>query len=287
MSRRWDGLRARLPRLARRYALLWGILAAVVLGLAVLRAYGGLAGADPTWERIHREGVVRVGMDASFPPFEVVDDEGHFSGLDVDLATALAERWGVDVQFVNVHFDGLYDALHAERFDLIVSALPYDRTMTRDVAYSGSYYDAGQVLLAPAADAAVQSVADLDGRRCGVELGSEAHQLVRRVARDRGLSIEVVAAREAGELPGSLLAGEVDAVVCDSLTAHDWMTDRSGLRLAGPPLTSDPYVIAVRPTSPELLAQVNLALQEWRGTGFLEELQDRWFQSPSGDESSG
>jgi polar amino acid transport system substrate-binding protein len=257
------------------------LLAAVALGVVALRAYGGLVGADPTWERIHREGVVRVGMDASFPPFEVVDEHGRFAGLDVDLATALAERWGVGVQFVNVHFDGLYDALHADKFDLIISALPYDRTMTRDVAYSISYYDAGQVLLAPVTAGEVQSIADLDGRRCGVELGSEAHQLVRQLARDRGLSIEVVPVREVGELPERLLAGELDGVVCDSLTAHDWMARWPGLRLAGPPLTSDPYVIAARPTSPELLNQVNLALREWRADGYLDELQDHWFRTPA------
>ena len=85
-------------------------------------------------------------MDASFPPFEVVDGDGRFVGFDVDLATALAERWGVGVRFVDVHFDGLYDALQADKFDLIISALPYDRTMTRDVAYSVSYYDAGELL---------------------------------------------------------------------------------------------------------------------------------------------
>lgn len=278
MSHRPSGFWSRLPRPARRHAPYWVVLAILALGLAALRTHGGLGGVDPTWERIHREGVVRVGMDASYPPFGVVDDQGRFSGLDVDLATALAERWGVGVQFVAVHFDGLYDALHADKFDLIISALPYDRTMTRDVAYSVSYYDAGQVLLAPAADATIQSIADLDGRRCGVELGSEAHQLVRRLARDRGLTIEVVAAREADELPERLLAGELDGVVCDSLKAHEWTARWPDLWQVGPPLTSNPYVIATRLDSPELLNQVNTALHEWRATGYLAELQDRWFR---------
>ena len=283
MIPRLRSLWPRLLHLGRRYAFLVGILAVVAVGVAALRAYGGLMGADPTWERIRREEVMRVGMDASFPPFEVVDDQGRFSGLDVDLATDLAERWGVRVEFVNVHFDGLYDALRAERFDLIISALPYDRTMTRDVAYSVSYYDAGQVLLAPAAATGVQCMADLDGRRCGVELGSEAHQLVRQVARDRGLSIEVVAVREAGDLPERLLGGELDGIVCDGLTAHDWMVRWPDLRQVGSPLTSDPYVIAASPASPELLNQVNLALQEWRASGYLDELQDRWFRAPATD----
>ncbi|HHX43161.1 MAG TPA: amino acid ABC transporter substrate-binding protein [Chloroflexi bacterium] len=265
-----------LPRPMRRFALLCALAAMVAVGGVALRTYGGLAGADPTWERIHREGQLRVGMDASFPPFEVVDGDGRFVGFDVDLATALAERWGVGVRFVDVHFDGLYDALQADKFDLIISALPYDRTMTRDVAYSVSYYDAGELLLVPAG-ANTASIADLDGGVCGVELGSTAHQLVRQVVRDRGLAIEVVAAREAEELPEQLLSGALDGIVCDSLTAHDWMGRWPDLQVVGPPLTSDPYVIAARPDSPELLQQVNLALREWRTSGYLEELQARWF----------
>lgn len=274
MTARLHALRAWL----RRHPVL--VLAAVVvaLSLGALRAWGGLAGADPTWERIRRDGVLRVGMDASFPPFEV-EEAGSFAGLDVDLATALAARWGVEVRFVNVHFDGLYDALLADKFDLIVSALPYDRTMTRDVAYSVSYYDAGQVLLS--GGASIAEIADLEGGRCGVELGSEAHQLVRRVARDRGLDIAMVPLREAAELPERLLAGEIDGVVCDSLSAHDWIARWPDLRLAGPPLSSDPYVIAALPASPELMRQVNLALQEWHASGYLQELQDRWFRAPS------
>ena len=271
-------LNALRARFGRRALLVVALVVVVVLTLGVLRAFVGLGGADPAWERLQRDGVLRVGMDASFPPFEV-EQEGHFSGLDVDLAAALAARWGVEVRFVNVHFDGLYDALRADKFDLIISALPYDRTMTRDVAYSVSYYDAGQVLLT--GGDAVTNLAELEGGRCGVELGSEAHQLVRRLARDRGLEIEVVPLREAAELPGRLLAGEVDGVVCDRLSAHDWMARWPDLRLAGSPLTSDPYVIAALPSSPELLRQVNLALEEWRASGYLRELQDRWFRTPA------
>ena len=54
-------------------------------------------------------------MDASYPPFEVVDEQGSYRGLDVDLAQALASRWGVEVAFVNIAFDGLYDALLARQ----------------------------------------------------------------------------------------------------------------------------------------------------------------------------
>ncbi|MFH1086070.1 MAG: hypothetical protein V1772_09945, partial [Chloroflexota bacterium] len=62
-------------------------LALVALAGIALAAPGALTlliGADESWARVQREGVLRVGMDASYPPFELVDDAGRFSGLDVD-----------------------------------------------------------------------------------------------------------------------------------------------------------------------------------------------------------
>ena len=99
------------------------------------------------FERILASGVLRVGMDASYPPFETENADGTCAGYDVDLARALAARWGVRAEFVNVHLDGLYDALRAGKCDVIISAIPYDRTMTRDVLYSTAYLNAGLVLV--------------------------------------------------------------------------------------------------------------------------------------------
>ena len=71
-------------------------IAAAALGMLLvwfaLRELGVSLRRDETWPRILREGVLRVGMDASYPPFELVDDEGRFRGYDVDLVTELARR---------------------------------------------------------------------------------------------------------------------------------------------------------------------------------------------------
>ncbi len=267
--RRWPG--------PKGYRSILAALALVAMGWLVLHALGVSLRRDETWARIQREKVLRVGMEASFPPFEVVDAAGRFSGLDVDLAAALAERWGARLECVNVHLDGLYDALQQEKFDLILSALPYDRTMTRDVSYSTSYFNAGQVLLARSEDPRIQSLDDLAGGRLAVELGAEGHQLARRWARDKGLAVQILATREPEEALALLLSGEAEALICDRITAAAYMAQHPGaLRLAGPPLTDEPYVIAARRDSPILLEQVNLALEEWRANGFLDALQRRW-----------
>src|SRR5262245_8752212 len=69
-------------------------------------------------------GVLRVGLDAAFPPFAVYEGD-RFRGHDVELARRLATHLGLKLELVNIPFDGLYDALRVSRIDVVISALPY------------------------------------------------------------------------------------------------------------------------------------------------------------------
>jgi ABC-type amino acid transport substrate-binding protein len=72
--------------------------------------------------------------------------------------------------------------------------------------------------------------------------------------------------------------GEVSAVICDRIAAATAMQQDPELQVVGEPLTQQPYVIAALPTAPLLMQEVNVALQEWQASGFLEELQSKWFR---------
>jgi ABC-type amino acid transport substrate-binding protein len=259
------------PRYRRGIVLATTALA--VLAVA-WRLAGSLAARDETWERLQRERILRVGMDASYPPFEAIDAEGRFFGLDVDLATAIAEAMGCQPQFVNVHLDGLYDALQVNKLDLIISALPYDAMMTRDVWYSTSYFDAGQVLVMLNDHA--QPLARQNPLTVAVELGSEAHQLARRLVRDEGYAWEIIAFREPTELWEALLQGSANAALCDRVAALIAHRENPSLTVLDPPLTSEPYVIAMRQDSRRLLQEVNRLLQNWHSSGMMAELLERW-----------
>ncbi len=229
---------------------------------------------DETWMRIQREGVVRVGLDPSFPPFEV-DVEGQIVGFDVALATALARRWGVTVQFVPVHFDSLIDGLLAEQYDLIISAFPYDERLTQDVVYSQPYFYAGQVLVVRAEDTAVESVKDLAGRRLAVEWGSGGDVEARRLQSET--PFEIVPFETSADALEAVRAGQVDAALVDAVSAYAFMAGRGGIQIVGEPLTDERYVIVVRPSSPQLLKELDAALLEFQASGFLEALQTGWF----------
>ena len=260
-------------------AKLLAILALAAITLAtwfVLARWGGEE--DETWARIQREGLMRVGMDASWPPFEYIDGStGQIVGFDVDLARGIGQRLGVEVELVNVGFDSLYDALYVGRFDAIVSALPYDPLLYGDVAYSISYFNAGQVLVTRASETEISKTNDLFGKRLGVELASEGDVLGRRLQKKiEDLSLEHYMTPQ--EVLCALKEGKVEAAMVDAVSAYQFIAAEGGVQVVGDPLTDELYVIAVRLDSPLLLKAINEALAEMREDGTLERLQEKWFR---------
>ncbi len=251
----------------------------LLAGLVIWRISARLGrDTDETWARIQRERVMRVGMDASWPPFEFVDEAtGQIVGIDVDLAQAIGQRLGVEVELVNVGFDSLYDALYVGRFDAIVSALPYDPLLYGDVAYSISYFNAGQVLVVQADEMGISEVNDLSGKRLGVEWGSEGDVVGRRLQKEiEDLSLENYMAPQ--DVLQALKEGQVEAAIVDAVSAYQFMATEGGVHVVGDSLTDELYVIAVRLDSPLLLRAINEALVEMREDGTLERLQEKWFR---------
>jgi len=255
-------------------------LPAVCVGVAALALWvlvtGGAASApDEQYARIMASGVLRIGMDASFPPFESFGAD-EISGFDADLARELARRMGLRAEFVTTGFDALYEELSAGHYDVIISALPYDRLRSQDVAFSDIYFRGGEVLLTAAGDTRRTSLAALNGDVLGVEYGSNADTLARRLQRRNGYRIQsYTTLADAGAALG---AGAVQAVLADAVSARLLRRSQPGLKIAGEPVGDDPnFVIAMRLTAPTLLATLNRHLRGMQSDGTLARLIDRWF----------
>src|SRR5207249_2770295 len=100
-----------------------------------------------------------------------------------NLARALAADLGVRVEFVPLALDTVYDALAAQKVDVLISALPFIYEKQKDVRYSQPYYQSGQVLLVKADDTGITSLRDFANKKVGVELGSNADTEARRLSR--------------------------------------------------------------------------------------------------------
>lgn len=270
--------RALMAKSRRRWLAL---LAAAVLLLAALLVWQAVATTrDRVWDHIQATGQWRVGMDPSFPPFQDLDASGQPVGFDVDLARAIAARWGIEVQINGLGFDGLVDAVQAGRIDGAISALPYQPERTEDVAFSAPYFEAGLVLVTPAGSDQVASVDDLAGLRLAVEWGSEGDVQARSLR--RRFPDLVLLPRETPQ--AALLAvaeGEADAALVDHVSALQFAAANSGVQISPQVVVSDPYVIVLPHKAPVLQEQVADALQALRADGTLDALTARWFGVPS------
>lgn len=262
------------------------LLLLALAALAIWWLWRSPSGEDKSWARLHREGVLRVGLDPSYPPFEFVDPTtGQVMGYDVDLARALAERLGFRVEFVVLGFDGLYEALKTARIDAIISAFPYDPTLTQDVAYSLPYLDVGVRLVVREGEETIREAKDLAGKKVGVEWGSEGEVVGRKLARRLpGLSLKLCSTPE--EALEALVRGEVDAALVDTVSIYQFQGKGGSVRILGDPLTAERYVIVVRRDSRTLLKAIDKALIVMKERGFLETLRRKWFlETPHGDET--
>jgi polar amino acid transport system substrate-binding protein len=247
----------------------------ILLGLVVsgMLLWLWLSGQDDgTLAEIHRRGTLRVGLDASFPPFEMFDEQNQIVGLDVDVAAAIAQSLGVELEIVNIGFDGLYDALLARRVDLIISGLPYDPRWTEDVAYSHNYFNAGQMLVTLADKPGLAKVEDVAHHTVAVEWGSQADMEGRRLEQQLA-GVRLVRRESADEALEALFQGEADAAVVDAVSGVRAFP--RGLRIITY-LTDEWYVAAVHIESQELLEAVNQALTHLEESGEMAKIQVRW-----------
>ncbi len=218
----------------------------------------------------------RVGLDPSFPPFEQLDASGAPAGYDVELAQALAERWGMRAEIVPIGFDSLLDAVKATRVDAVISAMPFDERQTRDVAYSQPYFEAG-MRLAVRAGSPITDVAGLAGQRVAVEWGSAGDMIARRLQREEAIALEPVLFDTPEAALTAASDGAVDALFIDQVSLRLAQGAGAPLQAVGPVLESNPYVILTPRKAPQLGAAVNEALAVLRDDGTLAALADRWF----------
>lgn len=231
---------------------------------------------DYTWQAIQARGVWRVGLDPSFPPFEMLDAEGEPVGYDVDLAHALAATWEVRAEIVAVGFDSLPDTLKAGKIDSIVSAYPYDERLTGDFRFSAPYFDAG-VRIAVPLDSSILTLTDLTGRQVGVEWGSVGDMIGRRLQRE-GMAMTLEPFETPDQLISALLdTQQVEAIFIDNVSLRQAQGAGLPVRGVDAPLESVPYVIVMPHRADALQARVAASLQLLQERGVLNELEARWF----------
>lgn len=259
------------------YRSLGALLARATLTLILSLLIVSCAGTGETWQRIQSNGVLRVGLDPTYPPFETADD-GDLRGIDVDLAHAIGRQLDLDIEFAYFGYDGLYDALATDQVDVLISALVIRPDQMRDFAFSDPYFNAGQHLVVPSQDTAVDSVEDLEGKTVSVELGAQGHVVASGWQREyRGL--EVSPYQTPQEALNAVAEDRADAAVVDAVSALVYVAQNGDLRLLEQPVTVEPFALVVRIEDERLLQELNAAMEMLDESGQLQTIISRHMET--------
>ncbi len=267
----------RLPFITRRT-----LLGTAGLGLAAPRL--ARAQQQPlTLEALRAAGKLRVGCEATYPPF-TYRDAGVITGYDVELATAMGRSLGVTVEFIDTQWSGVIPALYAGRFDIIMSSMSYTRARLERVGFSLPYAEAGQSLLIRARDeSAIKGIEDMSGKVLGVKLGSPGETLHPR------LNERIRAAKGAGfrevktydDHPAAYLAlmqGSVDGVLNTLPTLAYVTKSQPGRFGVVRGIGADNWAgIAARKEDTAVVAWLDERIRAFKADGSLAALQRKWF----------
>ncbi len=249
-------------RLLRRMApALCSLL--LVMTVAACSSSGG-GGTD--------SGILKVGSDAAYPPFESQVADG-FEGFDIDLFTAAGEAGGFEVEFQNMGFDALIPALQSGTIDAAISAMTITQERAQNVDFSRPYFKAGLAIAVQAEDESIKSFDDLKGKKIAVQIGTTGADKAAEVE-----GAEVVTFETAPLALQELSNKNADAVINDGPVTLDAIATGNvkGIKVVGELLTEEFYGIAM-PKGSENVEKVNAGLNSVIESGKYAEIYQKWF----------
>lgn len=225
-----------------------------------------------------RSGVLTVGSDIPFPPFEFRRGE-ELTGFDIELSRELARRLGLEARFVDTPFDTIFTQLAAGKFDMVASATTITEERRRQVSFTEPYYAAQQALVVNTQE--TPRLRALDGLESGdtvaVQTGTTGETYARENVPE---GVDVRSFPEAPDTYSALESGAVTAVLFDEPSALTEVAERDGLELVQTIDTGERYGFAVDPRNEELLTALNRALDESKQDGTYQRIYEKFEELP-------
>ncbi len=237
---------------------------------ALLLSFSAVQAKSPTLE----DGVLLVGTDSSFAPFEFLAEDGkEFTGFDMDLIRAISKQLGYKVVIQNMGFDATVPALRTGIVDAVIAGMTINEKRKKFVDFSDPYYTSGLIIMVPTTDTTTKSIKDLEGKKIGAQIGTTGMFRAEQVP-----NAKVVTFANAAETFLEFQNGGVDAVIQDfPVVAYYVAQGGNRGRLVGPKMQAEEYGIAVPKGNAELLKQINGALAELKKNGEFGRIYKKWF----------
>ena len=219
-------------------------------------------------------GKLTMSTNAAFPPYESTDDNGNFVGIDIDVAAAIAEKLGLELQVDDMDFDAALLAAQNGKSDLVMAGVTVteDRQLVMD--FSDSYATGIQSIIVKE-DSDVATPDDLADKMIGTQRGTTGY-----IYCSDDFGDEHVTPYDDGlTAVQALVNGQVDAVVIDNAPAKEFVAANPGLKILDTAYAEEDYAIGVAKGNTAMLDAINGALEELKNDGTLHAIIDKYIKA--------
>ncbi len=222
------------------------------------------------------EGVLTIGMCATWPPFEYRDENGELIGFDIDMANEICKELSLKAEFKDADWQGLVPSLQKGDYDILISCFAASESREETVAFSDVYYDLPSTIVIQEGNSEIQSIEDLKNKTIGVQLGTADEMAAEELNKQLGFK-ELKKYKLPPDEFLDLKQGGIEAVVVGLPYAVQTIRDQGGFTIVGEPFAPQPVVMLVRNDNQELLTYINQSLSRMKEDGTYDSLIQKWF----------
>ena len=217
-----------------------------------------------------------MSTNAAFPPYEMTDDNGNYVGIDIEVAQAIADKLGLELQVDDMDFDAALLAAQSGKSDMVMAGVTVTEERQTVMDFSNTYATGIQVVIVPE-DSDIASIDDMTGKMIGVQRGTTGDLYCSASVEDGGFGEENVTPYDNGlTAVQALMNGQVDCVVIDNAPAQEFVAANPGLKILDTEYANEEYAIGVAKGNTQLLDAINGALEELQADGTVQSIVDKY-----------
>ena len=229
---------------------------------------------DATFTTVE-EGKLIMSTNAAFPPYEMTSDDGGyngtgFEGIDVEIAGAIAEKLGLELQIDDMEFTAALEAAQKGMSDMVMAGVTINDERLAVMDFTNSYATGVQVVIVK--EGSDVTLDNLGEQQIGVQNGTTGWQY----CTDDFGEDHVVAFDNGITAVQALVSDQVDCVVIDQAPAESFVAQNAGLTILDTEYTVEDYAIGVAKGNTALLDALNTALDELTADGTIQSIIDKY-----------
>ncbi|WP_315122229.1 transporter substrate-binding domain-containing protein [uncultured Clostridium sp.] len=218
--------------------------------------------------------VIKVGGDLNFPPFEYIDDNGVYTGFNVDITRAIALRGGFEVEFYPMKWEEACEKLKSGEID-VIQGMKYTVERSKQYDFSEAYLQNSQSIFVMEDNHKIISYETLRGNTVAIQKGDIVINNLKSLE-----NVGVVFVKDQEEAFKELIDGKVDAIICNTLAGVSYLDKlkvRNKIKPVDMPLNYTDYSMVVKKGDSKVLKLLNKGLREIQNNGTYEMIYRKWF----------